>query len=201
MGWLIALAVLCGLAVLPIGFRAVYRESQSGVWLLIGPFKLRVYPGKPKKKEPKAPSPKPKAKKAGATGIPDSKKGGNYKDFLPVIRMIIAFLEHFRRKLRVNDLELKLVLAGGDPCDLAVNYGKAWAALGNLMPQLERLVVIKKRNLEVECDFASDATVIYAKADVTITVARTLYLLSWHGVRILYHLLKLRKSRKGGAKL
>ena len=203
MGWLIALAVLCGLSVIPFGFRAVYREKQPGVWLLIGPLKLQVYPGKPKEKKKK--EKKEKKKKTGApkagTAKKDDEKGGSYQDFIPVARAIIAFLEQFRRKIRVNDLQLKLILAGGDPCDLAINYGKAWAAIGNLMPQLERLFVIKKRNIEAECDFVSDATVIYVKLDATITLGRILYLLSWHGVKILVHLMKLKKLRKGGAKL
>ena len=176
MGWLIALAVLCGLAVIPIGFRAVYRDSQTGVWLLIGPLKLRVYPGKPKEKKLKEEKKKSETKKSGTSGG-NAPKGGSYRDFIPVVKAIVAFLEEFRRKIRINDLQMKLILAGGDPCDLAVNYGKAWAALGNLMPQLERVFVIKKRDLDVECDFTSDTTLIYVKLDATITIGRTLYLL------------------------
>lgn len=196
MGWLIALAVLCGMAVLPIGFRAIYRESQPGVWVLIGPVKLRVYPGRRKKEKPKKQKPA-EAKQPGKK----SEKGGNYRDFIPVVKTIFAFLEHFRRKLRVNDLQLKVVLAGEDPADLAINYGKAWAGLGNLMPQLERFFVIKKRNLEVECDFTAETTLVYAKADMTITLARALHLLGRYGIRILKDLLELKKLRKGGAEL
>ena len=44
-------------------------------------------------------------------------------------------------------MRLKVVLAGGDPCDLSLNYGRAWIALGNIMPHLERYFVIKKRTL------------------------------------------------------
>ena len=71
-------------------------------------------------------------------------------DFLPLVKVVLQFLDGFRRKLRVNVLELKVVLAADDPCDLAVNYGRAWAAVGNLMPSLERVFVIQKRNIEVE---------------------------------------------------
>ena len=200
MGWLIALAVLCGLAMIPLGFRAVYRDSQAGVWLLIGPLKLRVYPGKQKEKKTKEEKEKTVAEKSVASAD-KTKKGGSYRDFIPVAQAIIAFLEEFRRRIRINDFQMKLILAGGDPCDLAVNYGKAWAALGNLMPQLERVFVIKKRDLDVECDFATDTTLIYVKLDATITLGRTLYLLSWHGVKVLVHLFKLKKLRKGGAKI
>ena len=113
----------------------------------------------------------------------------------------LDFLGDFRRKLRVNVLNLKLIMAGGDPCNLAINYGRAWAAVGNLMPMLDRFLVIKKRNVEVECDFTAESTLIYAKADVTITVARSIHLLSRYGIRILKDLLNLKKLRKGGAEL
>lgn len=197
MGWLIALTVLCGLAFLPLGFRAVYRENNPGVWLLIGPLRLRVYPRKPKERASKEPAEPKKTKE----GEKNAQKGGSYRDFMPVIRIIVDFLGEFRRKIRVDHLELKLVLAGDDPGDLAINYGRAWAALGNLMPQLERLFVIKKRNLEVECDFASEETRIFARVDAMITLGRTLHLLSWHGIKVLKYLFKLKKLQKGGANL
>jgi len=198
MTLLIVLAVLCCLAFLPLGFRAVYRQDNPGVWLLIGPLKFRVYPGRPKEKTEKQ-SEKPAKKKDEPE--PASTRGGSYRDFLPVVRAIIDFLSQFQRKIRVRHLEMKLILAGDDPCDLAVNYGRAWAAVGSLMPQLERLFVIKKRNVEVECDFTSEQTVIFARADVTITLARTLHLLSRQGIKVLKELLKLKKLRKGGAQL
>ena len=204
MGWLIALAVICLLVLLPLGFRAIYRENNPGVWILVGPFKLRVFPTKPKQKSStkkqkpdakKSASPKPSRKQK------ESSKGGSYRDFLPIVQTIIEFLGHFRRKIRINHLEMKVILSGDDPCDLAVNYGKAWAAVGNLMPQLERIFVIKKRNLEVECDFAGEKTLIFARLDATITLGRAIHLLTWHGVKILKQLLQLKKLRKGGAKL
>ena len=193
MGWLIAAAVICGLAFLPIGFRAIYRKDAPGVWLLIGPFKFRVYP----KATTKEKAPETKTKSAGKP----SEKGGSYQDFQPVISTITEFLGEFRRKIRVNHLEMKMILAGDDPADLAVNYGRAWIALGNLMPQLERLFIIKKRNLEVECDFAATETLIFARLDATITLARTVHLLTHHGAKVLKQLMKLRKLQKGGAKL
>ena len=193
MGWLIALAVIAATMFLPLGFSAIYRQSDSGVWVLVGPFRFRVYPGN--KKEEKTQNAVSEKKKKNET------KGGSYRDFQPVVRTIIEFLGEFRQKIRVKRLELKVVLAGGDPSDLAVNYGRAWAALGNLMPHLERLFVIKKRNLEVECDFIADETLIYARIDATISVLKTLHLLSRHGIKILKNLLELKKLRKGGAEL
>ena len=119
---------------------------------------------------------------------------------MPIVDLILDFLAAFGRKLRVNRLELKLILAGSDPSDLAVNYGRGWAALGNLMPLLEKAFVIQKRDLEVECDFLADKTTIIARLDLTITIGRIFSLLIVRGVPIVRELLKLMKILKGGAK-
>ena len=115
------------------------------------------------------------------------------------MQIALDFLGDFRRKLRLNDLYLRLILAANDPCDLAVNYGRAWAAVGNLMPQLEKWFVIKKRDVEVECDFEASQTLIIARLDLTITVGRLLAAVLRFAVRALIEYLKSKKKRKGGA--
>ena len=169
-------------------------------WFLAVIFHSRIkkYPKKEKKnktsqqkKEASSTSAKPKKKQ----------KGGSFQDFLPLVKLILEFLGVFRRKLRVNRLEMKLILAADDPCDLAVNYGKAWAALGNLIPVLERNFVIKKRDLEVECDFTAQDTRVLARLDLTITLGRILSLGLRDGIRILREYMRIMNQRKGGAKL
>ena len=208
MGWLIAAGVLVLLAVLPLGVSAVYDEAGPVVRLIAGPVRICVYPSKPKKeKESQKPKKetekkeKPAKEKKSTQGEPAEKKGGSFQGFFPLVSLVLELLGDFRRKLRVNRLELRLILAGDDPCDLAVNYGKAWAALGNLMPQLERIFTIKKRNVEVECDFVSDKTLIFARLDLTITLGRLLSMSVYHGIRILRQYLTIMKTRKGGVKL
>lgn len=127
------------------------------------------------------------------------KKGGGITDFLPLVRIALDFLGDFKRKLRVNYLVLKLTLAGDDPCDLAVNYGRAWTALGNLLPRLERFLVIKKRDVDVQCDFTASQTTVIARLDLTITLGRLLAAVIVFAVRALIAFLKIMKKRKGGA--
>lgn len=205
MGWLIAAGVLVLLAVLPLGVTAVYSENGPVARLIAGPVRIRVYPSKPgKEKKEKDKKEKPAEKRTArkkADSKTTEKKDGSFHDFLPLVSLVLDFLCDFRRKLRVDRLELRLIMAADDPCDLAVNYGKAWAALGNLMPQLERLFVIKKRDVEVECDFTSDKTLIFARLDLTITLGRLLGMGLYHGIRILRKYLTIMKTRKGGVKL
>lgn len=212
MGWLIALGILTALAILPLGVSAQYDSGGTLVRLILGPVKLILYPRphsppkKEKKPKEKKQEEKTSEKEAQEASAPVKKKeasgdpqGGDWKDFLPLFRVAMDFLGNFRRKLRVRDLEMKLILAGDDPCDLAVNYGRAWAALGNLMPKLERFLVIRKRNLEVECDFTSEKTLVFVRLELTITLGRLLGLAVVYGIRGLREYLKISKKRKGGA--
>lgn len=202
MGWLIALGIVVFLAILPLGASALYNTEGFFAYLILGPIHLKVFPLKKKEKREKTKAPK----KEVSAPVKEQKKqtdksGGSVKDFLPLVQTALDFLNDFRKKLRVNRLELKLILAGGDPCDLAINYGRAWAALGNLMPRLEQFLVIKKRELEVECDFTAEQTLVYARVDLTITLGRLLYLVVLYGIRVLREYLKIMNKRKGGAKI
>lgn len=143
--------------------------------------------------------PPPEPRKSVAPGSEPPKKGGSWTDFLPLVKVGLNFLGDFRRKLRVNVLNLKLIMAGGDPCNLAINYGRAWAAVGNLMPMLDRFLVIKKRNVEVECDFTSSETLVDARLDISITLGRLLALVVCYAIRALKEFLAIKKKRKGGA--
>ena len=64
------------------------------------------------------------------------------------------------------------------------------------MPQLERLFVIKKRDIQVECDFTAAETTVVAHLDISITLGRLLALVIFYGVRIMFELLSMK--RKGG---
>jgi len=200
MGWLIALAVIVILACLPLGVSAKYDGGGPIVRLILGPVRYTIVPGKKKDKKKKTEK-KAEEKPAANGGQASAKKsqGGKITDFIPIAKIVWELLTEFGRKLRINVLELKVILAGGDPCDLAVNYGKAWAALGNLDPQLERLFVIRKKTLEIECDFTADQTLIFARLDLTITLGRLVRLVFRYGTKALREYLKIYKTIKGGA--
>ncbi len=201
MGWLIALGILVLLAILPLGVAVRYSDAGPLVKLIAGPIRLRLFPRKKtesqkKKAQPKEQKPKGKEK----SKAPTEEKGGSLTDFLPLIRIALDFLNGFRRKLRIKRLDVKLIMAAEDPCDLAINYGKAWAAVGNLWPLLERCFVIKKRNVEVACDFTASETLVIARAEITVTLGRLLCLLVYHGIRVLKAYLNIQKSKEGGKK-
>jgi len=225
MGWWITLGVLILLGLIPLGASVKYNADGPLVKIIAGPVRVKVFPlpKKEKKPNPKAEAKKAKKeaekkakkeadKKAKAEAkdktasekamrpLVEEEKGGSWTDFLPLVKVVLKFLNGFRKKLRINRLELKLIMAADDPCDLAVNYGKAWAALGNLLPQLEKVFVIKKRDLEVECDFTASQTLVIARLDLTITLGRLLGLVFALIFRAAVKFIQIMIKRKGGAK-
>ena len=205
MGWLITLAILVILAWLPLGATVRYNDQGLLLKIIAGPARIQLLPkqAKSEKKE----KPKKEKKPAKRSAAPqkkdrpeDAEKGGPITDFLPLVKTALDLLNAFRKKLRINHLYLKLIMAADDPCDLAVNYGRANAAMGNLLPRLERCFVIKKRDIQIECDFEAGESVILARADLTITLGRLLGILVWYGVKALKQYLSIQKKRTGGNK-
>ena len=207
MGWLIALALFLLICVIPVGALIKYDSQGFLVRLVAGCFRFTVYPGKKRKKKEKKKAESSDASKkekntAHSKSTPESgskQKGGSVRDFLPMVQVILDLLNQFRKKMRINYLQLKLILAGEDPCDLAVNYGRAWVAMGNLLPMLEKVCIIKKRDCEVECDFAADETLVFAQMELTLLIWQLFYLGAVYGFRFLRELLIYKKKRKGGA--
>lgn len=200
MGWLIALGIIAAVALFPVGVR--FRYDAQGIYLaaLIGKIKIPILPSKKKhkkkekkKKQPQKTSDAPKTEPPPA---PKSKKGGSVRDFLPLVRIALDFLNDFRKKIRVDQMTLKVTLAGDDPYDLAENYGKACAAMGNFLPQIERVLKIRKREVNIACDFCASETTILAALDITITIGRFLLLVVRYGLRAVSVLLKKNKIKK-----
>ena len=212
MGWLIAMGILLAIGIIPVGLRVRYNDAGMRLWVLAGPVRINLYPRPQKEKKEKQENAQKKEKKP-TTGKKASEqkeaktdpaaapeKGGRLTDFLPLAQMALEFLGNFRRKLRLDNLYFRLILAGEDPYQVAVSYGRCWAAVGNLLPQLDRLFVIQKRDIEVECDFTASETLVIFHLALTITIGRLLTTAGKFSARVLKEYLKIRKKRKGGAK-
>ena len=221
MLWLIIPGILLLLCLFPLGIGAVYGKQGPKVYLILWKVKIPLHPRKPKKeKTPEKPSGKPTRQKnkqeadlpEGETPPKEAKQEpspakdqkpseeakqeedapGDFGKLKTLLHLLVPFLGDLRRKIRITRLQGYLLLAGGDPCDLAVNYGRVWAALGNLQALLSRAFVIKKQDLQVGCDFAGDNTLFYGRADITITLGRLLSLVLRYG----WKLLKSNKMKK-----
>ena len=127
------------------------------------------------------------------------KEAGGWQEYLPLIHTGLDLLRAFRRKLVLRRLECRVVLAGPDPCDLAVNYGRLCAAVAGLMPQIERLFTIRKKDIQIQCDYNATQTRVFFQADLVISVGKLLLLALVYGIRGLREYWTILNNRKGGA--
>ncbi len=224
MGWWIALGIFVGLLILPLGVSVFYDAAGVRLRVIAGFIRFTIFPAKKKEKKPKKEKaskkkkeepaqeesqqePK-KTKKKSEKPKDDSKKkkpkeeapGGSLLDFIPLVKIALKCVgDLFTKTLHIDVLYLKLTMAGGDPCDLATNYGKAWEALGILWPKIDDVMTIKKRDIQIQCDFEGSETLVNARVDITITLARIFGLVFGYGARLLWGYLKIMKNRKKAA--
>ena len=200
MTLLVIFAVLVLIGCIPVGVDA--RYSADGVFLTakLGPFRLQLLPQKPKKKPQKRKPQQKQPKKTPAKAEPQEKKpnpllSGGVDGLMQLLDLAFDTLGDLRRKLRVNELTLYVLIGGADdPAKAAMGYGRAWAAIGAITPSLERLFVIKKRDIRPALDYTISNTQIDAHLVTTITIGRALALALRAGIRFLKILNERKKA-------
>ena len=200
MTLLVIFAVLVLIGCIPVGVDA--RYSADGVFLTakLGPFLLQLLPQKPKKKPKKQKPQQKQPKKTPAKAEPQEKKpnpllSGGVDGLMQLLDLAFDTLGDLRRKLRVNELTLYVLIGGADdPAKAAMGYGRAWAAIGAITPSLERLFVIKKRDIRPALDYTISNTQIDAHLVTTITIGRSLALALRAGIRFLKILNEQKKA-------
>ena len=210
MGWLAALAILTAIGLIPVGVSLTCENSDFLIKLRVLMFSFDLPRGKKKKegavqpeaekkekKHPQKPEPEPEPEPETKPAAAPRQKH-SLKDYLPFVHLAFDFLGSLRKKLRIEKLWAKVILAGEDPCDLAVLYGRTWAGVSTLMGNLNQIFMIKDQNVDVQCDFTADKTKVSARLDMTITIGKVLGLAAGYGVRALKEFL-IFKKRKGGA--
>ena len=200
MTLLVIFAVLVLIGCIPVGVDA--RYSADGVFLTakLGPFRLQLLPQKPKKKPKKRKPQQKQPEKTPAKAEPQEKKpnpllSGGVDGLMQLLDLAFDTLGDLRRKLRVNELTLYVLIGGADdPAKAAMGYGRAWAAIGAITPSLERLFVIKKRDIRPTLDYTISNTQIDAHLVTTITIGRSLALALRAGIRFLKILNERKKA-------
>ena len=200
MTLLVILAVLALIGCIPVGGDVRYDENglvvkAKAAFLRIQLIPKQEKPAKKKKKKPGKPKP-PKEEKPKEDKKQSSIKISSLDDVLELLDLLGDTLGNLRRKLRLEELTLHVTFDGSDPAAAALNYGRAWAFIGALTPALERIFVIKKRDICPILDYNESGMKLDAHLILTITVGRILSLALRAGVR---GLKVLKQIKKGGA--
>ena len=200
MTLLVIFAVLVLIGCIPVGVDARYSADSVFLTAKLGPFRLQLLPQKPKKKPKKRKPQQKQPKKTPAKAEPQEKKpnpllSSGVDGLMQLLDLAFDTLGDLRRKLRVNELTLYVLIGGADdPAKAAMGYGRAWAAIGAITPSLERLFVIKKRDIRPALDYTISNTQIDAHLVTTITIGRSLALALRAGIRFLKILNERKKA-------
>ena len=182
---------------LPVSVTAEYQSSGAAVVARLGPFKIPLYPGKDTEKTEK-PQEKEQETKEQPASEETRPKGGGLGQFRELLDLVLKAQADVRNKLRIRELILYLTVGGkGDnPAAAGILTGSAWAALGGLVPLLESGFRIENRDFQVNTDFLSEETLVYAKATAGMSLGAGLRLALNYGVQGLKWYRK--QKQKGG---
>lgn len=203
--WMICLLILGALIAIgciPVGVDAAYNQEGYYVKLKIWLFRVTLLPRPEKPKRAKKQKKKAKQeKKPEASGDqPEKPKKasplpGGVDGILSLVQLGCDVLGDLRRKLRVDKLYLHVIF-GGDAAKAAMNYGRAWALIGALTPMLERIFIIRERDMQPELRYEQSGMAVDARLVMSITIGRSLALALRAGVKFLK---LMNKNKKGGA--
>lgn len=167
------------LLLMPVGVRVRYGQEELKLWFVIGP--VRILHKQNEDKE------KPKKKSDGFSihavlGRAEPEASTALGKFWSEMKLIFSIFGYLRPKIRIKRLELIVNFAGSSPITTAMAYGGAWAAIGGFLPIFEEAFILKKRNLDVTCDFSGEETTLEAKLDLSIVLGRLVLCLIRYGI-------------------
>ena len=178
-----------------VGALVAYSETGFLLNVQVGPRRIQILPSK-KEKKPKQPKTTEK-QSAAADQAEQSKRSG--KDtlstalrFLPLVGEAAGRL---KRKIRIDDLNLRIIWGASDPADAAKGYGAGNAVMGILWPAVEHNFKVKEYDLSVDVDFERSKPEFIGNVKVTITIGQIIALLLILGVKALKIHLGIRREK------
>ena len=182
---LVIVLVFWLISLIRIGGRVRYGEAGLFVFVLAGPLKIQVLPGKPKEEKPKKKKkPKKEKKPKGKKPKPEGQPGtlSRLMQLLPVVGQVCGTL---KRKIRIDDLKVELIWGGSDPAAVALGYGQANAALGMLWPLIDNNFKVKRQSFQIGMDYERTQPMVELEAALTYTIGQIVGLGVHYGVKAL----------------
>ena len=190
-----AAALLALVLALPAAVRVRYDDGTLHVRVRVG--SVTVYPPRPararrssRKKAAGRQKPQGSVRKSGAGG-----KKLTRQQIQDLIRLALDLLGKLRRKLLVRHLTLHAFFGGRDAARAAIGYGRAWAAIGAVMPVLENSFRIESRDVGAYLDYGLDQPRLLLELDVRMRLGTALVLALGAGVRLLGIFTKSSKNK------
>lgn len=165
LAWIIVLVLLLLFLILPVGVDAAFARSQFTLKCKIGPFHLRLLPGKPGKRRKKAPPAhqpdKPKK---------EAKLKLNKNDIFSLLRILLRTLKRVQAHLSIDLLRLHWTAGAEDPYDAVMQYGGLNAGLNTLYPLAHAVLHIREEDLYTDLSYELSKPEIDARVVATLQI-------------------------------
>lgn len=169
----VILLVLFLLAMIWLGVDFQYMDSTVTVWIKVLFVRIKVYPQKRKKSSGKSKEEPEKTDEIESKGKEKSPKGK--RDVRDIIKILLRAARRLRKRLTVGILMLHYTVAGDDPCDTALQYGRVSAAVGVLLPEICNIFRVKRKDVAVNVDFDSGKPMLESKITIRLFVWQLVY--------------------------
>ncbi len=188
--WILAALFLLLILILwtPVRVRAAYDQGDLTVKLRFGPVKLQIFPRPERVEKPeKKPESQPKKKKE----KPEKTKAKINREqiFYALEKLPPIFgrvLKRTGKSIRIEPLKVYVLVAGYDPADTALLYGRLEAALAVGLPALRKAVKVRDEDVRLYVDFSERQVKLIAAVGVMLRP----WSLAAAGVRALGSLIK-----------
>ena len=154
-------AVLLAIAVLlliPLHVRISYEKGVFNAWMRYGTKMVVLYPGQ--EKDAQAQKMTAATAKEETPAQEKTKNKPNWEQIsysLEVLpRVLLRALRQTGRRITITPLKLHLLVAGIDPADVAILYGKLQAVLAATLPPLHKSVQIREQDIQLFPDFCEE---------------------------------------------
>lgn len=168
---LVLLAAAAAALLIPVRVRIGLDRGELHAKLEYGPLRLTLYP-RPEKGPESPKKRKKQARREEKPPEPKKKLSLNADQILYSLETLPPILGRLLRRvgrgLRFAPLKIHLLVAGEDPADTALLYGKLQAALAAGLPAVHRLVRIGDQDIQLFLDFRE--TRIDCIADVGVSL-------------------------------
>ncbi|MDE7244854.1 MAG: DUF2953 domain-containing protein [Oscillospiraceae bacterium] len=164
------LLILAVILLTPVRARVSYQQGELEARLRYGPLNILLFPlKKPEKPEKKKKKPKKKKKKDGKK---KTKAKINREQIFYTIEKLPPILgralKRVGHRIVVTPLHVDVLIAGTDPVDTAVLYGRLATALSAGLPVLQRALRIREQEINLYPDFAGDQMQFAVDAGISI---------------------------------
>lgn len=163
----VVLLLLFLLGLVRVGGAGEYSAGGVLAWVWVGPFRVRVFPLKEKKKK------KPKKAKEGppkpeGTAEEAPKKGGALEQARQYLPLVCEAAGELKRRIRIDRLLLDYMAPGKeDAASAAMNFGLTNAAVGIILSLFEQNFDVKDRRVRTAVDFNAESPTLYVYAAIS----------------------------------